>query len=107
MVLVTNRERKEMSNLYYVKYDAEYEAFIPAGSQEEALEKINEITNWGGKNMTSVRYNGGGWYVADDYGELIELDQSNPDEQDDFNTHKTSDKRGHFSEADCGVWFDA
>ena len=96
-----------MSNLYYVKYDAEYEGYIPADSEEEALNKINEITNWGGKNMTSVRYNGGGWYVKENFGELIELDQSNPDERDDFNTHRTSDHRGHFAEADFGIWFDA
>ena len=96
-----------MSNLYYVKYDAEYEGYIPADSEEEALNKINEITDYGTKNMSSVRYNGGGWYVQDNYGELIELDQSNPDERDDFNTHKTSDHRGHFGEADYGVWFDA
>jgi hypothetical protein len=96
-----------MSNLYYVKYDAEYEGYIPADSEEEALNKINEITHYGGKNMTSVRHNGGGWYVKENYGELIELDQSNPDERDDFNTHKTSDHRGHFAEADFGIWFDA
>ena len=96
-----------MSNLYYVKYDAEYEGYIPADSEKEALNKINEITNWGGKNMTSVRYNGGGWYVKENFGELIELDQSNPDERDDFNTHRTSDHRGHFAEADFGIWFDA
>ena len=96
-----------MSNLYYVKYEAEYEAYIDAESEEEAQEKMNALTDYGTKNMNDMRYNGGGWSVTEDLGELIELDQSNPDEKDDFNTHKTSYGRGHFAEADGGVWFDA
>jgi hypothetical protein len=96
-----------MPNLYYVKYDAEYEAYIPADNKDEAIEKMNELTNYGSKNMHAVRYNSGGWYLEENLGELIELDQSNPDEQDDFNTHKTAYGRGHFGEADYGVWFDA
>lgn len=95
-----------MPNLYYVKFDAQYEAYIPADSEDEAVQKINEITEYG-KHANRVRYNGGGWYVDENLGELIELDQSNPDEQDDFNTHKTAYGRGHFGEADYGVWFDA
>lgn len=95
-----------MPNLYYVKYNAEYEAYIPADSEDEALDKINDITDCG-IHLNRVRYNGGGWYLEDNLGELIELDQSNPDEQDDFNTHKTAYGRGHFGEADYGVWFDA
>lgn len=95
-----------MPNLYYVKYNAEYEAYIPADSEDEAVQKINEITEYG-VHTDRVRYNGGGWYLEENLGELIELDQSNPDEQDDFNTHKTAYGRGHFGEADYGVWFDA
>lgn len=95
-----------MPNLYYVKYNAEYEAYIPADSEDEAVQKINKITEYGVHN-DRVRYNGGGWYLEENLGELIELDQSNPDEQDDFNTHKTAYGRGHFGEADYGVWFDA
>jgi len=93
--------------LYYLKYNAEYEAYIPASSTEEALKKINEITDYGTKNMNAVRYNEGGWTVVEELGELIELDQDDPDEQDDFNTHKTAYGHGHFGEADYGVWFDA
>ena len=93
--------------LYYLKYNAEYEAYIPASSTEEALNKINEITDYGTKNMNAVRYNEGGWTVVEELGELIELDQDDPNEQDDFNTHKTAYGRGHFGEADYGVWFDA
>ena len=95
-----------MPNLYYVKYNAEYEAYIPADSEDEAVQKINEITDYG-THVNRVRYNGGGWYLEENLGELIELDQDDPDEQDDFNTHKTAYGRGHFGEADYGVWFDA
>tara|TARA_X000000368_G_scaffold362087_1_gene306581 strand:+ start:370 stop:663 length:294 start_codon:yes stop_codon:yes gene_type:complete len=93
--------------LFYLKYTAEYEAYIPASSATEAREKIDAITDYGTKNMNSVRYNEGGWTVVEELGELIELDQDNPDERDDFNTHKTAYGRGHFGEADYGVWFDA
>ena len=47
-----------MSNLYYVKYEAEYEAYIDAESEEKALEKMNELTDYGTKNMNDMRYNG-------------------------------------------------
>lgn len=93
--------------LYYMKYNAEYECYIPASSTEEAVNKMNEITDYGTKDMHCVRYNEGGWNVVEELGELIELDQDNPDERDDFNTHKTQYGQGHFGEADYGVWFDA
>ena len=38
------QRRKVMAEeLYYLKYTAEYEAYIPASNTQEALDKINEI----------------------------------------------------------------
>ena len=57
--------------------------------------------------MNAVRYNEGGWDVVEELGELIELNQDDPNYEFGINTHKTAYGRGHFSEADYGVWFDA
>lgn len=75
-----------MSKLYYLKYTQESEAYVEAGSPEEAVEKITEYTSNGGSNMHNIRLNECGWWVEDEIGELEVLEDNHPNIQ--FDTHK-------------------
>jgi len=86
-------------NLYKVKYTQESEAFVQAESEEQALEFITELTESGDK-MSSVRLNECGWFIEEELGELVELEQ-----EDDYgNTHKTN--WGRYAEGDYGLFYD-
>jgi len=89
-------------NLYKVKYTQENEAFVQAESETEALEFITELTeNGGGDKMSSVRLNECGWFIEEELGEFVELEQ-----EDDYgNTHKTNWRR--YAEGDYGLFYDA
>ena len=89
-------------NLYKVKYTQESETFVKAESEEQALEFITKLTENGvGDKMSSVRLNECGWFIEDELGELVELEQ-----EDDYgNTHKTN--WGYYAEGDYGLFYDA
>ena len=89
-------------NLYRVQYTQESEAFVKAESRQQALEFITELTeNGGGDKMSSVRLNSCGWFIEEELGELVELEQ-----EDDYgNTHKTN--CGYYARGDYGLFYDA
>ena len=51
--------------------------------------------------MSSVRLNECGWFIEEELGEIVELEQ-----EDDYgNTHKTN--YGYYAEGDYGIFYDA
>lgn len=78
--------------LYKVKYTVTYETYVAANSEDDAVAKINEITDWGVENRrvvgsTEVE----SWSVTDELGELRELEESELDDRE--HTHKAGSTR--------------